>query len=156
MLGKARLAQSVERLTLNQVVVGSSPTVGVPSFIFTKFIYIFISINYFILRRKYIIINLMSSSVFKALNLRGADTLTLKDSLQIRESARQKNKSQMWDRLTFNFLKKFTPMIPNSKNTHHFKQRFHGIISDEVSRFLDAPSSQTLTDKSLRELELKL
>ncbi len=27
---KARLAQSVERLTLNQVVVGSSPTVGDP------------------------------------------------------------------------------------------------------------------------------
>ena len=26
--GKARLAQSVERLALNQVVVGSSPTVG--------------------------------------------------------------------------------------------------------------------------------
>ena len=29
MIGKARLAQSVERLALNQVVVGSSPTVGV-------------------------------------------------------------------------------------------------------------------------------
>ncbi len=28
MLEKARLAQSVERLALNQVVVGSSPTVG--------------------------------------------------------------------------------------------------------------------------------
>ena len=32
---KARLAQSVERLTLNQVVVGSSPTVGDP-FIFSR------------------------------------------------------------------------------------------------------------------------
>ena len=30
----ARLAQSVERLALNQVVVGSSPTVGVPFILF--------------------------------------------------------------------------------------------------------------------------
>ena len=32
--GKARLAQSVERLALNQVVVGSSPTVGDHLFVF--------------------------------------------------------------------------------------------------------------------------
>ena len=34
-IGAARLAQSVERLTLNQVVVGSSPTVGVHLFAFS-------------------------------------------------------------------------------------------------------------------------
>ena len=34
---KARLAQSVERLALNQVVVGSSPTVGVSFLFFASF-----------------------------------------------------------------------------------------------------------------------
>ena len=35
---KARLAQSVERLALNQVVVGSSPTVGDQLFFTNKFL----------------------------------------------------------------------------------------------------------------------
>ena len=43
---KARLAQSVERLTLNQVVVGSSPTVGDPFASFTRQI-LFLLINVF-------------------------------------------------------------------------------------------------------------
>ena len=41
---KARLAQSVERLALNQVVVGSSPTVGV-SFPFWSFAQLNLIIN---------------------------------------------------------------------------------------------------------------
>ena len=41
---KARLAQSVERLALNQVVVGSSPTVGV-SFPFCSFAQLLFIIN---------------------------------------------------------------------------------------------------------------
>ena len=36
-VNKARLAQSVERLALNQVVVGSSPTVGAPFVFCAKF-----------------------------------------------------------------------------------------------------------------------
>ena len=41
----ARLAQSVERQTLNLVVVGSSPTVGVHLFTFLIFAYFSIKLN---------------------------------------------------------------------------------------------------------------
>ena len=71
----ARLAQSVERLTLNQVVVGSSPTVG--DYTFILFIYIFI----FIL--------IMSS--YRTLNLR-TDNKEQR-SLELRVSARLKGKA---------------------------------------------------------------
>jgi hypothetical protein len=54
-----------------------------------------------------------TSAVYRTLNLRGGDSSTTKDhhsqkhSNSIRLSARQKNKEHMWERLTFNYLKRY-------------------------------------------------
>ena len=93
-------------------------------------------------------------SAFHTLNLRG-NTSTTKDqnSLSIRVSARQKNKAQMWERLTSNFLKKLSVRIPMNQHYSSRKLRLQQLIGSEVSQFLEI---STLTDKSLRELEARL
>ena len=92
------------------------------------------------------------SSTYRTLNLR-ADSQKEQHSLSIRVSARQKNKSSMWERLTFNFLKKFYARIPDSQNIPATKARVQSIIGEEVSRFLE---TNNLTDKSLRLLEASI
>jgi hypothetical protein len=92
------------------------------------------------------------SSTYRTLNLR-ADSQKEQHSLSIRVSARQKNKSSMWERLTFNFLKKFYARIPDSQNTPATKAKVQSIIGEEVSRFLE---TNNLTDKSLRLLEASI
>ncbi len=49
-------------------------------------------------------------SSYRSLNLR-SDSLKEQHSHTIRVTARQKNKHHMWERLTFNFLKKFTDRL---------------------------------------------
>jgi len=92
------------------------------------------------------------SSTYRTLNLR-ADSQKEQHSLSIRVSARQKNKSSMWERLTFNFLKKFYGRIPDSQNIPATKAKVQSIIGEEVSRFLE---TNNLTDKSLRLLEASI
>lgn len=62
------------------------------------------------------------SSTYRTLNLR-ADSHRDQHSLNIRVNARQKNMSSMWERLTFNFLKKFNDKLPESQNTPALKSR---------------------------------
>jgi hypothetical protein len=59
----------------------------------------------------------------------------------------------MWERLTFNFLKKFNDRLPESQNTPAMKSRLQSIIGDEVSQFLE---TNNLTDKTLKQLELQI
>lgn len=60
----------------------------------------------------------------------------------------------MWERLTFNFLKKYIPKVPAAQATPQHKHKLQSMIGEEVSQFLEA--SAPLTDKSLRQLELRL
>jgi len=95
------------------------------------------------------------SVTYRTLNLRGGDATSSvsKDvhSSTIRLSARQKNKAQMWERLTFNYIKKYLMKVPVA--TPQFKSRLQTIVGEEVSQFLEISS---LTDKSLRDLEMRL
>lgn len=50
-------------------------------------------------------------SSYRSLNLR-ADSQREQHSLSVRISARQKNKAQMWERLTENLVKKFGHRLP--------------------------------------------
>ena len=59
----------------------------------------------------------------------------------------------MWERLTFNFLKKFYGRIPDAQNTPSIKAKVQSIIGEEVSQFLE---TNNLTDKSLRLLEASI
>jgi hypothetical protein len=59
----------------------------------------------------------------------------------------------MWERLTFNYLKKYIAKVPPAQATAAFKHRLQTIVGEEVSNFLETSS---LTDKSLRELENRL
>jgi hypothetical protein len=95
-----------------------------------------------------------TSATYRTLNLRGGDSSGVaKDQNSIRLSARQKNKSQMWERLTFNYLKRYMQKVPNLVATPAFKHKLQTIVGEEVSHFLETSS---LTDKSLRELETRL
>ena len=60
----------------------------------------------------------------------------------------------MWEKLTFNYLKKYVEKIPQRNNLGNAeKARLQQIVGEEVSQFLE---SNQLTEKSLRELEQNL
>ena len=65
----------------------------------------------------------MSAAAYRTLNLRGADPHKEQHSHSIRVSARQKNKAQMWERLTFNYLKRYLQKVPPAQATPAFKHR---------------------------------
>lgn len=91
-------------------------------------------------------------SSYRSLNLR-ADSHRDQISLSVRISARQKNKAQMWERLTDNLVKKFGQRLPQTQQSPGQKQQLHITVGNEVSSFLE---SNALTDKSLRQLEHRL
>ena len=62
------------------------------------------------------------SSAYRTLNLRVDPSKDLINN-SIRVTARQKNKAQMWDRLTFNYLKKLSQQLPSHMNVPAVKQR---------------------------------
>ena len=86
---------------------------------------------------------------YRTLNLRG-DTQKEQNSLSLRVSARQKNKHHMWEKLTFNFLKKFTDRMNQNRLSGGDRTKIQIIVGEEVSQFLE---TSNLTDKSLKELE---
>jgi hypothetical protein len=60
----------------------------------------------------------------------------------------------MWEKLTFNLLKKFLDRIPRRDTLSSYeKTRLQHIVGEEVSQFLE---STHLTDRSLRDLELNI
>jgi len=67
------------------------------------------------------------SATYRTLNLRGGDASSAvsKDALSstIRLSARQKNKAQMWERLTFNYIKRYLQKVSPGVATPSFKHR---------------------------------
>ena len=72
----------------------------------------------------------------------------------MRAQAQQKNRHHLWEKLTFNYLKKYVEKIPHRDSLGHAdKARLQHIVGEEVSKFLE---SNQLTDKSLRELEHNL
>ena len=74
--------------------------------------------------------------------------------MSVRAQAQQKNRHHLWEKLTFNYLKKYVEKIPQ-RNTlgNADKARLQQIVGEEVSQFLE---SNQLTDRSLRELEHNL
>jgi hypothetical protein len=74
--------------------------------------------------------------------------------VSVRAQAQQKNRHHLWEKLTFNYLKKYVEKIPQ-RNTlgNADKARLQQIVGEEVSQFLE---SNQLTDRSLRELEHNL
>ena len=74
--------------------------------------------------------------------------------MSVRAQAQQKNRHHLWEKLTFNFLKKYVEKIPQRNNLGNAdKARLQQIVGEEVSQFLE---SNQLTDRSLRELEHNL
>ena len=74
--------------------------------------------------------------------------------MSVRAQAQQKNRHHLWEKLTFNYLKKYVENVPHRNNLGQAdKVRLQQIVGEEVSQFLE---SNQLTDKSLRELEANL
>ena len=74
--------------------------------------------------------------------------------MSVRAQAQQKNRHHLWEKLTFNYLKKYVEKIPHRHTLGNAdKARLQQIVGEEVSQFLE---SNQLTDRSLRELEHNL
>jgi hypothetical protein len=74
--------------------------------------------------------------------------------VSVRAQAQQKNRHHLWEKLTFNYLKKYVEKLPQMHNLGNAdKARLQQIVGEEVSQFLE---SNQLTDRSLRELEHNL
>lgn len=74
--------------------------------------------------------------------------------MSVRAQAQQKNRHHLWEKLTFNYLKKYVEKIPHRNSLGNAdKARLQQIVGEEVSQFLE---SNQLTDRSLRELEHNL